>query len=48
MIKLEINKPLTDEQFALQQPPGAEVVRLGSHPSIEPVSQSHSSAVVPK
>jgi outer membrane lipoprotein-sorting protein len=28
MVKLEINRPLTNEQFALQQPPGAEVVRL--------------------
>src|SRR5277367_5773604 len=28
MVKLEINKPLTDDQFALDQPAGAEVVRL--------------------
>jgi outer membrane lipoprotein-sorting protein len=28
MLKLEINKPLTDDQFALEQPPGAEVVNL--------------------
>jgi outer membrane lipoprotein-sorting protein len=28
MIKLEINKTLTDDQFALDQPPGAEVVHL--------------------
>lgn len=28
MVKLEINKPLTDDQFALEQPPGAEVVHL--------------------
>ena len=28
IIKLEINKPLTDDQFALEQPPGAEVVNL--------------------
>jgi outer membrane lipoprotein-sorting protein len=28
MLKLEINKPLRDDQFGLQQPPGAEVVRL--------------------
>ncbi len=28
VIKLELNKPMTDDQFALQQPPGAEVVRL--------------------
>ncbi len=42
MVKLELNKPLTDEQFDLQQPPGAEVVRLGQ-PKGEPVSQSHGS-----
>ena len=28
MVKLEINRALTDEQFALEQPPGAEVVHL--------------------
>jgi hypothetical protein len=28
VLKLEINKPLTDEQFALEQPPGADVVHL--------------------
>jgi outer membrane lipoprotein-sorting protein len=28
ILKLEINQPLTDEQFALQQPPGAQVVNL--------------------
>lgn len=28
IIKLEINKPLTDDQFALEQPAGAEVVHL--------------------
>ncbi len=28
MVKLEINKALTDDQFALDQPAGAEVVRL--------------------
>jgi outer membrane lipoprotein-sorting protein len=28
MLKLEINKPLTDDQFTLEQPPGAEVVHL--------------------
>ncbi len=49
MVKLEFNKPLTDDQFELQQPPGAEVVRLGAHPSVEPVSQSHPAvSVLPK
>jgi len=28
MVKLEINKPLTDDQFVLEQPAGADVVRL--------------------
>jgi hypothetical protein len=35
ILKLEMNRPLTDEQFALEQPPGAEVVHL---------DQSHSAA----
>jgi len=38
MLKLEINKPLRDDQFALEQPPGAEVVHL---------DKPQSSAVVP-
>jgi outer membrane lipoprotein-sorting protein len=29
MVKLEINKPLTNDQFELEQPAGADVVRLG-------------------
>ena len=29
MVKLELNKQLKDEQFALEQPAGAEVVHLG-------------------
>ena len=28
IIKLELNTPLSDDKFALEQPPGAEVVRL--------------------
>jgi outer membrane lipoprotein-sorting protein len=28
ILKLEINKPLRDDQFALEQPPGADVVHL--------------------
>jgi len=35
ILKLEMNRPLTDDQFALEQPPGAEVVHL---------NQSHSAA----
>ncbi|MFZ0294858.1 MAG: DUF4292 domain-containing protein [Candidatus Sulfotelmatobacter sp.] len=40
LLKLEINKPLRDDQFALAQPPGAEVVHLDR-------PQPQSSAVVP-
>lgn len=47
IVKLDLNKPLTDDQFELQQPPGAEVVRLGQS-AIEPVSQSHPGGVDPK
>ena len=28
MLKVDINKPLTDDQFVLEQPPGADVVHL--------------------
>jgi hypothetical protein len=33
MLKLEINKPLRDDQFALEQPPKADVVDLDHPPS---------------
>jgi outer membrane lipoprotein-sorting protein len=39
ILKLEINKPLRDDQFALEQPPKAEVVDL---------NQSHTSAAAPR
>jgi outer membrane lipoprotein-sorting protein len=42
ILKLEINKPLRDDQFALEQPPGADVVRLD-----KPQPQPQSSAIVP-
>ena len=32
MVKLEINKPLTNDQFDLEQPAGADVVHLGQEP----------------
>ncbi len=32
ILKLDVNKSLSDDQFALEQPPGAEVVRLGAKP----------------
>jgi hypothetical protein len=40
LLKVEINKPLRDDQFALHQPPGAEVVHLER-------PQPQSSAAVP-
>jgi outer membrane lipoprotein-sorting protein len=30
IVKLDINVPLTDDKFVLEQPPGATVIRLGS------------------
>jgi outer membrane lipoprotein-sorting protein len=43
MLKLEINKPLRDDQFALEQPPGAEVVYLDKPQSsaVTPRAQNH-------
>jgi hypothetical protein len=31
-VKLQLNQPLRDDQFALPQPPGAELVRLDQPP----------------
>jgi outer membrane lipoprotein-sorting protein len=39
IVKLELNQPLKDDQFELQQPPGAEVVRLGQQNG-PPISQN--------
>ena len=36
IVKLEINKPLTDDQFVLEPPAGAEVVHLGQAGSSTP------------
>jgi len=38
VLKLELNKPMTDDQFDLPQPEGAEVVHLG-----QSTAQSHNS-----
>ena len=32
ILKLDVNKPLTNDQFSLDQPPGAEVVHVGAKP----------------
>ena len=42
MVKLEINKALTDDQFALEQPAGAEVVRLARSNADAPKADSQS------
>ena len=33
VLKLDLNRQLGNDQFSLEQPPGAEVVRLGAGPS---------------
>jgi outer membrane lipoprotein-sorting protein len=38
IVKLQLNEPLTDQQFVLQQPAGADVVRL-DHPQTSEVRQ---------
>src|SRR5271165_4127737 len=43
MLKVEINQPLTDQQFTLEQPPGAEIVHL-DHPQssqVIPIGDTH-------
>jgi outer membrane lipoprotein-sorting protein len=48
IVKLELNKPLNDDQFELQQPAGAEVVHLGQQ-NPQSISQTpHPGAGVPK
>jgi outer membrane lipoprotein-sorting protein len=39
IVKLRLNEPLKDEQFALQQPPGSELVRLDATPTTSEVPQ---------
>ena len=38
IVKMMVNHPLTDEQFALQQPPGSQLVRLDQIPPPKPAS----------
>lgn len=42
IVKLEINQPLGDDKFALEQPPGAEVLRL-DQPAAPPAAKSGNS-----
>jgi len=44
VVKLKINEPLTDQQFVLQQPAGAQVVRL----DLPPTAQSELSNQAPE
>ena len=39
MVKLQLNQPLTDEKFALQPPPGAQLVTLDSTPESSDLKQ---------
>lgn len=41
MLKVDINKPLTDDQFVLEQPPGAQVVHLDHSQSSQVVPIGH-------
>jgi outer membrane lipoprotein-sorting protein len=44
MVKLQINGPIKDEQFALQQPPGSQLERLDQSPQtseLNPSQQQH-------
>ena len=36
IVKLQLNEPLTNDKFALEQPPGAQVVRLDQPPAQTP------------
>ena len=36
IVKLQLNEPLTNDKFALEQPPGAQVVRLDQQPAQTP------------
>jgi outer membrane lipoprotein-sorting protein len=48
IVKLDLNKTLTDEQFALEQPAGAEVVRLGQSTSELSIQLQGTTAKEPK
>ena len=41
ILKLELNRQLGDDQFALEQPPGAEIVRLGAKSGGATPSSAH-------
>jgi len=44
IVKMTVNEPIRDEQFALQQPPGSQLERLDQTPqtsALNPVQQQH-------
>ncbi len=41
MVKLTLNQPITDQQFALVQPPGAQLVRLDNTAPVTPPGSNH-------
>lgn len=47
MVKLQLNQELKDDQFALQQPPGADVVRLDQPQQAEKITRSVDNSVRP-
>jgi len=47
VLKMDVNKPLRDDQFALQQPPGAEVIRLDQKPSHAELAPASEATVKP-
>jgi outer membrane lipoprotein-sorting protein len=42
MVKLDVNVPLTDEQFVLTQPPGSQVINLDTKSSASTISEEES------
>jgi len=47
ILKLDLNRPLTEDQFALEQPPGAELVRLGPKTDAAKPSSANRAANAP-
>ncbi len=41
ILKLDLNHQLTNDQFDLEQPPGAEIVRLGAKPGAAAPGSAH-------
>jgi hypothetical protein len=39
MVKLDVNVPLTDEQFVLTQPPGSQVINLDTKSSASAIPE---------